>query len=91
MVGELVTDGARHLRLEQLGVAAEVAQQRVLEDHDPVVKVVLRDRVALVEPIRAVATAAVGDDDRDVLERAVELERQVIDRGANERLEVLII
>ena len=80
MVGELVADGARDLRPEQLGVVAEVAQQRVAEDHDPVVEVVLGDRVALVEAVRAPAPAAVGDDDRDVLERAVELERQVVDR-----------
>ena len=53
---------------------AEVAQQRVAEDHDAVVEVVLRDGVALVEAVGALAPAAVGDDDRDVLERAVELE-----------------
>ena len=65
--------------------------QRVAEDHDPVVEVVVRDGVALVEAVRALAPAAVGDDDRDVLERAVELERQIVDRRAHERLEVLLV
>ena len=59
---------------------SEVAQERVAEDHDPVVEVVLGDRVALVEAVGALAPAAVGDDDRDVLERPVELQRQLVDR-----------
>ena len=37
------------------------------------------------------APAAVGDDDRDVLERAVELERQIVDRSAHERPEVILV
>ena len=45
----------RDLRLEQLRVVPEVAQQRVPEDHDPVVEVVLRDRVTLIEAVGAAA------------------------------------
>ena len=86
MVGELVAHGARDLLAQQLRVVTEVAHQRVAEDHDPVVEVVLGDRVALVEAVGAARPrpcaprAAVGDDDRHVLERAVELEREIVDR-----------
>src|SRR5205085_739538 len=38
VMGELVADGARHLGAQQLGVVAEVAQERVAEDHDPVME-----------------------------------------------------
>ena len=55
VVRQLVADGARDLVAQQVGIVPEVAQQRVAEDDDPVRVVVARDRVALVEPVGAVA------------------------------------
>ena len=78
-----MADGPRDLRLEQLRVAPKVAHQRVAEDHDPVVEEIPGDRVALVQAVGALTPSAVGDDDRDVLERAVKLERKLVDRGAD--------
>ena len=51
VVGELVAHGARDLVAQQVGVVAEVAAQRVAEDHDAVVGVVARGPVALVEAV----------------------------------------
>src|ERR1035437_10454378 len=90
-MGELVTHRTRHLRLEQLRIVPEIPQQRVTEDHDPVMEEVPGARVTLVEAVRAPAPTAVGDHDRHVLQCAVELERQLVDRGAHERAEVLVL
>src|SRR5829696_2646801 len=70
VVGQLVAHRARDLRAQLVRVVAEVAQQRVAEDDDPVRIVVARDGVAHVEPVCAMAAALVGDHDRDVVERA---------------------
>src|SRR5450755_2065079 len=91
VVGELVAHGPCHLGFELLGIMSEVAQQRVAEDHNPVVEEVAGDRIALVEAVGATTPSPVGDDDRDVLERAMELERQLVDGGADERTEVLLV
>ena len=91
VVGQLVAHRARHLVAQPLRVVAEVAQQRVAEDHDPVVEEVVGDGVALVEPVCPPLATAVVDDDRDVLQRAVKLEREVVDRRAHERLEVVLV
>src|SRR5215216_3740534 len=50
MVRQLVAHGARDLRAQLVRIVAEVAQQRVAEDDDPVRVVVARDGVAHVEP-----------------------------------------
>src|SRR5436305_5209870 len=89
VVGQLVAHRPCDLGLQEIRVVAEVAQQRVAEDDDPVVEVVTRDRVPLVETVGALSAPAVGDDHGDVLERAVELEREVVERGTDERAEVL--
>src|SRR5215211_5371733 len=89
MVRQLVAHGARDLRAQLVRIVAEVAQQRVAEDDDPVRVVVARDGVAHVEPVGAVAPALVGDDDRDVVERAQQQVRQVVERLAHELLEVV--
>src|SRR5215207_1586708 len=88
VVGQLVADGARHLVAQQVGIVPEVTQQRVAEDDDAVRVVVPGHRVALVEAVGAVAAAAVGDHDRDVVERLDEQVRQVVERLAHELLEV---
>src|SRR5690349_22009324 len=78
VMSELVAHGAGDLRLEELGVVAEVTQQRVAEDHDAVVEVVVGDGVSLVEAVGALAASALRDDHRDVLERTMKLEGQVV-------------
>src|ERR1700733_7827149 len=62
MVGELVAHGPGHLSAQEVRVVSEIPYQGVAEDHDPIVEVVLRHRVALVEAVGAPAIAAVGDD-----------------------------
>jgi L-histidine N-alpha-methyltransferase len=99
VVGDLVSNGPGHLGAEQLRVVPEVAHQRVAEDDDALVEVIVGDRVALVEPVGAAPSrpaeadgrAVVGHDDRNVLERAMEFQRQLVERGPDERLEVLIL
>src|SRR3954452_2256080 len=84
VVGELVADGLGDLGAERGGVAAEVAHERVAVDDDAVGHVVARHAVAVVEPVGAAAPAAVRDHHGDGLERAVELERQVVERAAHD-------
>src|SRR3954451_21092236 len=89
MVGQLVTDRPGHLRAQLVRVVAEVAQQGVAEDDDAVGVVVARDRVALVHAVGPVAAPLVGDDHGDVLERAQQQVGQVVERLADQLLEVL--
>ena len=74
-----------------LGVVAEVAAQGVAEDHDAVVSVVAGGAVALVEAIGAGPAAAVGDHDGDVRQCVSQQVGQVVERVADELLEVLVI
>src|SRR3954471_2206406 len=89
MVRQLVADRARDLRAQQVGIVPEVAQERVAEDHDPVVVVVARDRVALIEAVRARLAALVGDHHRNAVERLDQQVREVVQRLAHERLEIV--
>src|SRR5215213_9446245 len=84
VVRQLVPDRARDLRAQLVRVMAEVAQQRVAEDDDPVRVVVAGRGVPLVEPIGAVAATLVGDHDRHVIERAQQQVRQVVERLPDE-------
>src|SRR4051812_2343404 len=86
VVGQLVADGLGHLGLEELGIVAEVADERVAEDEDAVGEEVVGDAVALVHAVGAPAAAAVRDDDGHVLERAVRLQGEVVERRADQRL-----
>ena len=88
VVRQLVAHGPRDLRAQLVGVVPEVAQQRVAEDDDAVGHVVAGDAVALVEAVRAVAPALVGDHDGDVLERLQQQVGQVVERLAHQLLEV---
>ena len=88
VVSELVAHGAGDLGAELVGIVAEVAQQRVAEDHDAVAVVVARDGVALVEAVGAVAPPLVGDHDGDVVERGDQQVGQVVERLADQLLEV---
>src|SRR5689334_1236560 len=89
MVRQFVPHGARDLVAQEVGVVPEVAQQRVAEDHDPVVVVVPGDGVSLVEPVGARLAALVGDHHRDAVERLDQQIRQIVERLAHERLEVI--
>src|SRR6185436_5531845 len=88
VVCQLVAHRARDLRAQLVRVVAEVAQQRVAEDDDPVRVVVAGRGVPLVEPVGAVAAPLVGDHDGDVVERAQQQVREVVERLAHELLEV---
>jgi hypothetical protein len=53
---------------EQVGVGAEVALERVLEDHEPVRGAVAGDGRAVVLAVGAHLRTAVGDDHRHVVD-----------------------
>src|SRR3954447_13849129 len=91
VVCQLVAHRPRHLVAQQVRVVPEVAQQRVAEDDDAVVIVVARDGVALVEAVSVRAAPLVGDHDRDAIERLDQDVRQIVQRLAHERLEVLAV
>ncbi len=83
--------GARDLVAQELRVVGEVAAQGVAEDDDAVVVVVADGAVALVEPVGAPATPAVGDDDGDVRERVAKQVGEVVERVTDELLEVVVV
>ena len=70
---------------------AEVAPQRVAEDHDPVVRVVAPRAAALIQPVGAAPAPAVGDHDRDMRKRVAQQVGQVVQRVAHQLLEVLVV
>src|SRR4051794_3116696 len=77
-----------HLAAQHVPVVAEVAFERVLVQHDPVLVVAARDAVAVVVAIGAELLAALRHDDRHVLERLLELRGQLVDRVGHEQLEL---
>src|SRR4051794_16270740 len=91
VVGQLVADGLGHLGLEELGVVAEVADERVAEDEDAVGEEVAGHAVALVHAVGAPAPAAVGDHDGHVLERAVGLQGEIVEGRPDQGLEVVLV
>src|SRR4029077_7213610 len=96
VVGELVADSAHDLLAQQLGVVPEVAPERVAEDDDAVVGVGAAGRssasaVALIEAVRALAAAAVGDHDRDVRERVPQQVGEIVERVADELFEIVVV
>src|SRR3954447_21485082 len=88
MVRKLVAKRALDLVSQQVGVVAEVALERVLVEDYPVLEVLARDRVAVVAAVRVHLGALPRDDDRNVLEHALELGWQLVDRVGNEQLEL---
>src|SRR5947209_9346520 len=91
VVRELVADGAHDLLAKQLGVVPEVAPERVAEDDDAVVDIAARGAVALIEAVRALAAAAVGDHDGDMRERVAQEVGKVVERVAHELFEVVVV
>src|SRR6266511_1137199 len=80
VVGQLVAYRALNLRPQQIGIAAEVALQRVLVDDDAIWIDVAGDGAADVLAVGAVLVTAARDDHRGALEQLAELLRQVIQR-----------
>ncbi len=79
VVTDLVTHCLDDVLPEALGVVPEVAHERVAEDHDLVWHATAPEERgatqlgADVHAVRVVLGTAVGNDDRDVLQRALEL------------------
>src|SRR5436190_23941023 len=88
MMRQLVPEGALDLAAEQLLIEAEVALERVLVEHDAVLEVLARDRVAVVVAVRAVLGAALGDHYGRRLQKHLELDGQPVDRVGYEQLEL---
>jgi hypothetical protein len=53
--------------------------------------IVASDAGPLVEPVEALAATGVGDDDRDMRQRAQQQVRQVIERVAYQLLEIVVV
>lgn len=82
----LVTHRVDDLRSQTLRIAAEVAYERVAENQDLVGEAAATERaptahpVADIQAVSVVLGTPVGDDDRHVLQRALELDRQIVKR-----------
>ena len=96
VVPDLVTHGLRDLGLQLLGVLAEVADQRVAENHYLVGHATAAEEApaarleADVLAVGVVLGAAIGDHNRDVPQRVLKLLRQFVERRADESLEFLL-
>jgi hypothetical protein len=86
VVTNLVTHRLDDLQSEALGIVPEVAYECVAENQDLVWKAAAPEGtptthlVADVQAVRVVLGTAVGNDDRYVLQRALELDRQIVER-----------
>src|ERR1044072_333097 len=85
---DLVAHGPRDLCPQQLRVMAEVPRQRVLVDHDAVGVPVTSGGPAEVVRVGAGLGAPVGDDQRGVIERPLELIGQIVERLDHELVEL---
>lgn len=96
VVPHLVTNRLGDVCPEALGIVAKVAHECVAKNQDLVWHAatpeerVTKELGADVHAIRVVLTTAVGNDDRYVLQRALELGRELVERRADELLEFLL-
>src|SRR5277367_3518940 len=96
VVTDLVTHRLDHVRPQARRIVPEVAHERVAEDQDLVRYASAPEEVAAAPPIAdvkavgVVLLAAVGDDDRDVFQSALEAARETVERRAHDRLEFLL-
>lgn len=82
--------GAQHLIAQGLRIVAEVAHQRVAEDHYPVEHPVAGHSVTVVEPVGPPTPTSVGDDHGDVVvQRPPQLRCQSIQRINHQSVEVI--
>src|SRR5580700_4843366 len=86
VVTDLVTHGLGDVFAQAVGIVAEVAHERVAKDQDLIRQTAApEERVATqlgadVHAVRMVLGAAVGNDYRHVLERSLELDRELVER-----------
>jgi hypothetical protein len=96
VVTNLVTHRLDDVQLEALGIVPEVAHQCVTKDQDLVWQATAPEERrtttlgADVHAVRVVLGTAVGNDDRYVLQRTLELDRQLVERRTNEFLKFLL-
>jgi len=95
VVRELVAHDARDLAAQDVGIASEVAHQRVAEDHDAVGVSAIGDRAAHVQAVTAmgaVAASVVGDEHGDVSqELGPEMLGELVDGFEDESLEAVAV
>jgi len=86
VVTELVAHRLDDLQSEALGIVPEVAHECVAENQDLVGQATAPEERHAAQPgadvhaVRVVLGTAVGNDDRYVLQRTLELYRQIIER-----------
>ena len=91
-----MTHGLRDLGLQLLVVLAEIAHERVAENHYLVGHAAAAEEApaarlkADVLAVGVVRGAAIGDHNRDVPQRVLKLLRQFVERRADESLEFLL-
>ena len=81
-MGELVANGALHLRAQHLRLVPEVALERVLIDDDAIRVDVARHGAADVVTVRALFVTAAGDDHRRTVEELADEVRALRPAGA---------
>jgi predicted transcriptional regulator len=87
MMGELVPQRLLDLAGKQLRVVTEVALERVAVDHDSILVAIRRHPVAEVLAVGVALEPEIGDDDRHLLEDALELLGQGVDRVGDQDFE----
>ena len=96
VVTNLVPHRRDHLLTQPVGIVAKVANERVAENQDLVWYATPADEGDATQPptdvhaVRVVLATAIGDDDRHVLQHSLELERQLVERRANDVLKLLL-
>jgi hypothetical protein len=86
VVAHLVTYRLDDVCPQALGIVPKVAHERVAEDQDLVWQATAAEERGTAQPgadvhtVRVVLGTAVGNDDRHVLERSLELERELVER-----------
>ncbi len=89
-------DGRDHLLSQALRIVAKVAHERVAENEDLVWQATAGEErhatelPADIHAVRMVLGTAIGDDDRDALQRSLKLERQLVERRTNDLLKLLL-
>jgi hypothetical protein len=86
VVTDLVTHSLDYMCPEAVGIIAKVAYQRVAKDQDLVWQATAPEEWGATQPgadvhaVRVVLYAAVGNDDRHMLQRSLELNRKFVKR-----------
>src|SRR3984957_6753629 len=92
----LVKHGFGDVFAELVGIVTEVAYERVAEDQDLVRHAAAAEEGVATQPrtdvhaVRGGLPPTIGNDGRDVLQPFLEFRRELIERRAHERLELLL-